>query len=66
MPSRIGDRVVLKSNVVLNCQALTRVDGQAGLDCFRAVVQQEVADIIIYDSEDFLSRYENCLQRRPI
>jgi hypothetical protein len=64
LPGRIGNKVLLLSNIVLNCTSLANHDGAAGLQCYEQVLQKEMADAIIYTGPDFLSRYDDCLAKR--
>jgi hypothetical protein len=64
LPGRVGNKVLLLSNIVLSCTELANHDGALGLQCFENVLQKELADSIIYSGPDFASRYEDCLAKR--
>jgi hypothetical protein len=64
LPSKIGNRVVLRSNMVLNCLIFAEHYGQQGVDCHAQVVAKEATDLIIYSVDDLISRVQDCVAGR--
>jgi hypothetical protein len=63
LPGKIGNKILLSSNIVLNCTFYANRDGVAGLACYQNVLNRELTDAIIYTPADFNSRYTDCLSR---
>jgi hypothetical protein len=63
LPGKIGNKIVLASNMMLNCTFYANRDGTAGLACWESVTQRELTDSIIYSVSELDSRYHDCLGR---